>query len=115
MSGLTTKDSDIKKNLIEVKESSKLNNIFLKFSGFHYVDKIYWEFPYNNSKWIYEECYNSFRKNMCWGSDFPVVQDSMTYKQTIEALRKYCSFIEEEDMIYILGETLNNLIKIRFS
>ena len=38
---------------------------------------------------------------MCWGSDFPVVQDSMTYKQTIEALRKYCSFIEEEDMIYI--------------
>ena len=52
---------------------------------------------------------------MCWGSDFPVVQESMTYKQTIEALRKNCNFIDVNDMNYILGETLNNLIKMRFS
>ena len=115
MSGLTAKNSKIKKNLIEVKESSKLDNIHLKFSGFHYVDKIHWKYPYDDSRWIFEECYNSFNKKMCWGSDFPVVQESMTYKQTIEALRKNCNFIDVNDMNYILGETLNNLIKMRFS
>ena len=52
MSGLTVKNSQIKKNLIEVKESSKLDNIHLKFSGFHYVDKIHWKYPYDDSRWI---------------------------------------------------------------
>ena len=102
-------------DMIEVKESSKLDNIYLKFSGFHYVDKTHWKYPYDDSRWIFEECYNSYNKKMCWGSDFPVVQESMTYKQTIEALRKNCNFIDVNDMNYILGETLNNLIKMRFS
>ena len=36
-------------------------------------------------------------------------------EKSIEALRKKCNFIDVNDMNYILGETLNNLIKMRFS
>ena len=112
MSGLKSYGNDKDKNLKNVLESSNLPNILLKLSGFHYVskEKNSWNFPYYEIKYIYEKCYESFGRNMCWGSDFPVVKPHMTYKQSIEAFRTFCDFATEKDKSYILGKTLNKLL-----
>ena len=47
---------------------------------------------------------------MVWGSDFPVVKFSSTYKQTLEVINKYCNFISEDDKNLILGKNLKKLL-----
>ena len=99
----------------EVLESSKFKNIFLKFSGYNYVlgEDRRWDFPYNDALWVYKEAYQKFGSNMVWGSDFPVVKFSSTYKQAFEVFNKYCDFMSENDKNLIQGNNLAKLIKER--
>ena len=110
MSGLRAHGNDARANLENVTESSKLPNIFLKLSGFHYLTNTNWNFPYSDTHWVYKECYEAFGTNMCWGSDFPVVKKSMTHLQSIEAFRTHCDFISESDKEAIMGGTLKDLL-----
>ena len=114
MSGLKAHGKDANKNLQNVLESSKYPNIHLKLSGFHYVtdQKNDWNFPYRDTKYIYEECYQAFGTRMCWGSDFPVVRKSMTYRQSLEAFRTYCDFVTDNDKKDILGGTLGKILDL---
>ena len=111
MSGMNAKDTE-KKDISNVLESSKFNNIHLKFSGYNYVigSDRRWEFPYKDALWVYKEAYQAFGARMVWGSDFPVVKFSSTYKQALETLNTHCDFIDNEDKKKIFGETLNSLI-----
>ena len=114
MSGMNNSNTDLN-NINDVLESSKYNNIFLKFSGYNYVigaDRR-WDFPYSDALWIYKEAYQKFGSNMVWGSDFPVVKFSSTYKQALEVINKYCDFISEDDKKLILGNNLKKLLKER--
>ena len=89
MSGMNNSNTDLN-NINDVLESSKYDNIFLKFSGYNYVigaDRR-WDFPYSDALWIYKEAYQKFGSNMVWGSDFPVVKFSSTYKQALEVINK---------------------------
>jgi L-fuconolactonase len=110
MSGLRAHGDDARSNVAEVIESSKLPNIYLKLSGFHYLTDTTWNFPYEDTHWVYKECYQAFGTNMCWGSDFPVVKKSMTHRQSLEAFRTHCDFVSNEDREQILGGTLENLL-----
>ena len=94
---------------------SKFKNIFLKFSGYNYVlgEGRRWDFPYNDALWVYKEAYQKFGSNMVWGSDFPVVKFSSTYKQAFEVFNKYCDFMSENDKNLIQGNNLLKLIKER--
>ena len=94
---------------------SKFKNIFLKFSGYNYVlgEDRRWDFPYNDALWVYKEAYQKFGSNMVWGSDFPVVKFSSTYKQAFEVFNKYCDFMSENDKNLIQGNNLLKLIKER--
>jgi len=110
MSGLRARGDDARSNVAEVVESSKLPNIYLKLSGFHYLTDTTWNFPYEDTHWVYKECYQAFGTNMCWGSDFPVVKKSMTHRQSLEAFRTHCDFVSNEDREQILGGTLDSLL-----
>ena len=114
MSGMNNLNTNLN-NINDVLESSKYNNIFLKFSGYNYVigSDRRWDFPYEDSMWIYKEAYQKFGSNMVLGSDFPVVKFSSTYKQVFEVINKYCDFISEDDKKLILGENLEKLLKER--
>jgi predicted TIM-barrel fold metal-dependent hydrolase len=110
MSGLRAHGDDARKSVDNVIESSKLPNIFLKLSGFHYLTDTTWNFPYSDTRWVYEECYKAFGTNMVWGSDFPVVKKSMTHLQSLETFRTHCDFVSDDDKTAILGGTLANLL-----
>jgi predicted TIM-barrel fold metal-dependent hydrolase len=110
MSGMRAHGDDARANLENVIESSKLQNIYLKLSGFHYLTNTSWNFPYSDTRWIYEEAYGAFGTNMCWGSDFPVVKKAMTHLQSLEAFRTHCDFVSDTDRDAILGGTLDELL-----
>jgi len=110
MSGLRAHGDDARSNVDNVIESSKLPNIFLKLSGFHYLTDTPWNFPYADTHWVYKECYEAFGTNMVWGSDFPVVKKSMTHQQALEAFRTGCDFVSDADKEAILGGTLEQLL-----
>ena len=111
MGGMNIKKNDNS----EILKLSKNKNIYLKFSGYNYVlgEKRRWDFPYNDALWLYKEAYQHFGSKMVWGSDFPVVKFSSTYKQAFEVLNKYCDFISDNDKNLILGENLKVLLKER--
>ena len=87
----------------------------MKFSGYNYVlgEERRWDFPYSDALWVYKEAYQKFGSNMVWGSDFPVVKFSSTYKQAFEVFNKYCDFMSENDKNLIQGNNLAKLIKER--
>jgi predicted TIM-barrel fold metal-dependent hydrolase len=110
MAGMRAHGDDTRANLENVIESSKLPNIYLKLSGFHYLSSTSWNFPYADTRWIYEEAYGAFGANMCWGSDFPVVKKDMTHLQSLEVFRTHCDFVSDTDRSAILGGTLEGLL-----
>jgi L-fuconolactonase len=91
--------------------SAALPNIYVKLSGFYYasVEKK-WDFPFVKTHGILKAEYEYFGRRMCWGSDYPVVRPFMTYRQTLEAFRTYCTFVADDDKAWILGGTLDQLL-----
>ena len=88
------------------------SNIYIKLSGFHYVSQKSWDFPYSDTLWIVRKLYQYYgSERLCWASDYPPVRLHMTYQQSLEVVRKHCTFIPENDMELILGKNLQRLLK----
>jgi predicted TIM-barrel fold metal-dependent hydrolase len=99
-------------DLDEVLKSAALPNMYLKLSGFAYLqgpDRS-WDYPYRDTMWVYKAAYEKFGPRMCWGSDYPPVLFHMTYRQSLEAFREHCSFVSASDRDAILSGTLAKLL-----
>ncbi len=97
--------------LKEVLASARIPNIYIKLSGFAYAARVKWEYPYSDVHWVVRAEYEHFGPHrMCWGSDYPVVRFFMTYRQALEAFRSHCTFVPDEDKVWILGRTLERLL-----
>lgn len=98
--------------LNEVLAAAAEENIYIKLSGFHYASDVRWDFPYSNTHWLIRRLYERFGPyRMCWGSDYPVVRQFMTYQHSLEAFRTHCSFVPDSDKEWILGKNLYNLLE----
>lgn len=113
MSGLKASEPPPRSNLNEVLASAELPNIYLKLSGFAYLSDAAsnWNFPFWDTLWVYREAYQRFGTRMVWGSDYPVVNFYMTYKQSLEAFRTHCTFVSDSAKSEILGGTLHRLLQ----
>jgi len=101
-------------NLQEVLKSAQLPNMVLKLSGFAYAATVKWDFPYSETLWLVRVLYeHSGPHRMCWGSDYPVVRQFMSYRHSLEAFRTHCTFVSEEDKAWILGKSLDRLLAER--
>lgn len=107
--------------LREVLGSAEVPNIFLKVSGFHYAQATdvmqawtipeTWAFPYTQGLDLFRKIYGAFgARRLCWGSDYPVVTRSMTYRQSLEVVRSRSKFVSPADMGWILGKTMLSLL-----
>ncbi len=100
-----------REGLQQVLASAKLPNIYLKFSGFAYATRTNWDYPYTDTHELFRAEYEHFGADrLCWGSDYPVVRFFMTYRQSLEAFRRHCTFIPEHDHAKILGGNLEKLL-----
>jgi len=91
--------------------SAAIPNIWLKISGFHYASERAWGFPYPDCLALLRSIVDAYGPDrLCWGSDYPVVRRSMTYRQSLEAFREGARHLSEEDRSKILGGTLAGLL-----
>ena len=98
-------------DLQKILESAEVPNIYIKLSGFHYVSQVSWDFPYSDTLWIVRKLYEHYGpERLCWASDYPPVRSHMTYQQSLEVVRKHCTFFSEKDLGLILGGNMQNLL-----
>jgi L-fuconolactonase len=91
--------------------ASAAPNIHIKLSGFGFAVREGWNFPQAATHDLVRALYQQFGPlRLCWGSDYPVSQRYMTYRQSLEVVRTHCQFIEAHDMSQILGGNLQNLL-----
>ncbi len=101
-------------NLQELLRCAQHPNMFVKVSGFAYAATVKWDFPYSETLWLVRTLYENFGPHrLCWGSDYPVVRQFMTYQHSLEAFRTHCTFISDEDKSWILGKSLARLLQER--
>ena len=99
--------------LKEVLKSAAVENINIKVSGYNYASTVKWGFPYSDVQWIVRHLYESFGPHrLVWGSDYPVLRFTGTYRQAMEMVRSQMPFIAEADKPLIFGETLARLLKL---
>ncbi len=92
------------------------SNVYIKVSGFHYGAKHAWDFPQHETIDLVKRLHEvAGGRRLCWGSDYPVGKRdrSFTYQQTIECVRHYCTFLAPEDVPFVLGGTLDLLLRRR--
>jgi L-fuconolactonase len=111
MAGARATEPNPYPRLKELLKSASVPNIYIKMSGFHYVSHVNWDYPYPDTGWIVRTLYEHFGPaRLCWGSDYPVVRQHMTYRHALEAFRTHCPFVPEGDKAEILGGALHRLL-----
>lgn len=97
-----------------VLDAASTPNIHVKLSGFGYALPAGWNFPCRSTQPLVRALYDQFgAARLCWGSDYPVSQRYMTYRQSLEIVRAHCSFICADDLQMILGGTMRRLLQHR--
>ncbi|MET0427414.1 MAG: amidohydrolase family protein, partial [Microvirga sp.] len=90
---------------------ARCGNVFVKMSGFGYAAGTGSAYPYDDLAWIVRIIAEAFgASRMVWGSDYPVSRRYMTYRQTLECLRRQCRFMSSEDIDAVLGGTMQRLL-----
>ncbi len=90
-------------------------NIHVKLSGFGYALEAGWDFPCTPTRPLVQALYEHFgAARLCWGSDYPVSQRYMTYRQTLDIVRTHCSsFIDAPEMQLVLGGNMQAMLAER--
>ena len=91
---------------------ASIPNAYIKLSGFGFAQENGWDFPCASSLELVRAMYGSFdASHLCWGSDYPVSQKYLTYRQSLEIVRTHCSFISADDMHKVLGANMAKLLE----
>ena len=69
-----------------------------------------WDYPFPEGQEIVRQCYQKLGAGkMHWGSDMPCTERICTYRQSLDYLRRYCTFMSDADMDLVLGGNLKRL------
>ncbi|RZU11420.1 putative TIM-barrel fold metal-dependent hydrolase [Kribbella rubisoli] len=86
-------------------------NVIMKLSGFHYVVDPPYDYPYPTAMATLQQVYAAYGGDrFVWGSDFPVARRHLTYRQSLEVVRRHCPFLGD-DLHAILGGTMQRLLE----
>jgi predicted TIM-barrel fold metal-dependent hydrolase len=95
----------------EVIASAAVTNIFVKASGFHYASARSWDAPWPDALEMLHLIFDAYGPGrLCWGSDFPASTRFCTFRQSLEAVRSHCGFLDAEDLRLVLGGTLGSIL-----
>ncbi len=72
-----------------------------------------WDYPYSQVRPLIRELHEELgARKLLWGSDMPNVNRNCTYKQSLDYLVRYCTFITPNDMDLIVGGNAARLLKL---
>lgn len=69
-----------------------------------------WDYPFPEGQRLIQELYRRLGgSKMLWGSDYPTVERTVTYRQSLDYIRRYCDFLSEADRERILGRNASEI------
>jgi len=72
-----------------------------------------WDYPFVEARPMIKKLYQELgAEKLLWGSDMPNVERNCTYKQSLEYLTRYCTFIPSDAMEKIIGGNAKYLFGI---
>lgn len=72
-----------------------------------------WEYPYPEAQALVREMRDLFGSSkLVWGSDMPNVERFCTYTQSVDYVRRHCSFLSASEKDAILGGNAQELLSI---
>lgn len=72
-----------------------------------------WEYPYPEAQRLIADLRNKVGAGkLVWGSDMPNVERFCTYRQSIDYVRRHCSFLSASEKDMILGDTMDRLLGV---
>jgi predicted TIM-barrel fold metal-dependent hydrolase len=72
-----------------------------------------WDYPYPEAQAFIKAMHGMFgASKLIWGSDMPNVERFCTYKQSLDYVKRYCTFFKSGEMDAILGGNVDKLLKI---
>jgi L-fuconolactonase len=97
--------------MTEVLASASVANIHLKVCGLPYCAQRDWDYPWLDVLALLEVIHDAYGpRRMCWGSDFPAGTRYATFRQSLEAIRSHCPFLDPGDLRLILGENFRQML-----
>jgi len=102
-------------DLAAVLANADLPNVFVKVSGFHYLARQAWQYPYPEvHERVLRPLLDAYTpQRLLWGSDFSAARPYVTYRQSLEVVRTHLGGLSSADMNLILGDGLDDLMRIR--
>lgn len=72
-----------------------------------------WDYPYHEAQTLIQDLCNKYgASKLIWGSDAPNVERFCTYTQSLDYVRRHCTFLNESEKDAILGDNLDEILKI---
>ena len=88
-------------------------NLWFKISGFHHLAANPRGYPFPELQPVVRELYEKIGpRRLVWGSDFPIVAQFLTYRESIDVFRDQAPYIAASDKDLILGGNLSRLFSL---
>jgi predicted TIM-barrel fold metal-dependent hydrolase len=89
----------------EMWETLALENIHLELL-FPVMQGSRWEYPFPEAHDLIREFHRRLgASRMLWGSDYPTSERAVTYRQSLDYLRRHCTFLTADEMDQVLCRT----------
>jgi predicted TIM-barrel fold metal-dependent hydrolase len=73
-----------------------------------------WDYPYPQAQELIRHMRELFgASRLVWGSDMPNVERFCTYRQSLDYVRRYCTFFSGNEMDAVLGGTMADLFGLK--
>lgn len=110
--GITSRrPAPLRDQLASVLPLRDVPSIYVKLSGFPYLSPKPWGFPFSERADVVQGIYESFgATRLCWGSNFPVIDGAITYRQSLEVVLSQVPTASNTDRSAMLGGTMRGLL-----
>ena len=97
-------------NLAALRAAAVAPNLWFKLSGFHHLAADPKAYPHPALQPLVRALYDAVGpRRLVWGSDSPVVEQHMTYRQSLDIFREHTPYLSTEEKNLILGDNLARL------
>ena len=73
-----------------------------------------WDYPYPEAQELIRQMRDLFgAARLGWGSDLPNVERFCTYRQSLDYVRRYCTFFSGSEMDAVLGGTMAEMFVLK--
>ena len=108
--GRLQEKNETEPNLAALRAAAAAPNVWFKLSGFHHLSPDPKAYPHPALQPLVRALYDAVGpRRLVWGSDSPVIDQFMTYRQSLVIFREHTPYISIDEKNLVLGGNLARL------